>query len=269
MTALVNYESFVDDCATLFSRRLTEVAEGGEMIDMRHWLQCYAFDVIGMITYGERFGFLDHGQDVGGIISALDNHLGYATMTGIFPGFHWILYPLKNFLAGKRGAGRAYLLNFTKDKISAAQHGTKKPATQDQTSAKDFLTKFLEKNRADPDNFTPFYVLSGCVSNMVAGSDTTAISLSAILYYLLQNPACLEKLCREIDEVTQNSKLSRSPTYQETQQMPYLQAVLKEAMRLHPATGLPLERVVPVGGATICDRHLRAGVSWPPKFQSV
>jgi hypothetical protein len=43
--------------------------------------------------------------------------------------------------------------------------------------------------------------------------------------------------------------------------MPYLQAVMKEALRMHPATGLPLERVVPAGGATICDQFFPEGVS--------
>ena len=41
--------------------------------------------------------------------------------------------------------------------------------------------------------------------------------------------------------------------------MPYFQAVIKEAMRLHPATGLPLWRVVPEGGATISGRYFPAG----------
>jgi len=41
--------------------------------------------------------------------------------------------------------------------------------------------------------------------------------------------------------------------------MPYLQAVLKEALRCHPATGLPLGRVVPAGGAVIADRFFPEG----------
>lgn len=43
--------------------------------------------------------------------------------------------------------------------------------------------------------------------------------------------------------------------------MPYLQACIKEGLRMHPATGLPLARVVPNGGTTICGRYFPEGVS--------
>ena len=34
---------------------------------------------------------------------------------------------------------------------------------------------------------------------------------------------------------------------------------MKEALRLHPGVGFPLERFVPDGGATICGQYLPAG----------
>lgn len=41
--------------------------------------------------------------------------------------------------------------------------------------------------------------------------------------------------------------------------MPYLDAVVKEALRLHAAVGLPLWRAVPEGGAEIAGQYLPAG----------
>ncbi len=52
-------------------------------------------------------------------------------------------------------------------------------------------------------------------------------------------------------------------TFAQAQNMPYLQAVLKEALRMHPATGLPLGRSVPEGGAVIAVKMFPAGVVVP------
>ncbi|KAM0216495.1 hypothetical protein ACHAQD_007726 [Fusarium lateritium] len=259
MSSLVHYEPFVDECADIFTQRLSEMSSSTLPMDIRHWFQCYAFDVIGLITYAKRFGFLDRGDDVGGVISALDDHLGYATLCGIFPSLHQYLFPIRNYLAGGKGTGRAYVLGFTNERIRESQTSPKPVATESEVTTEDFLTKFLAKHTANPDVFTQYHVLMGCTSNMVAGSDTTAISLSAVLYYLLKTPQCLQRLREEINELNARGELSKSPTFKESQKMVYLQAVIKEALRMHPATGLPLERVVPEGGATIAGRFFPEG----------
>lgn len=50
MTNLVQMEPFVNDCTGILVKRFTEFAQRGEGVDMGHWLQCYAFDVIGHVT---------------------------------------------------------------------------------------------------------------------------------------------------------------------------------------------------------------------------
>lgn len=50
MTSLVSYEPFVDNCTSILSQRFSEFAKAGSSVNMTHWLQCYAFDVIGEIT---------------------------------------------------------------------------------------------------------------------------------------------------------------------------------------------------------------------------
>ena len=60
MSSLVHYEAFVDHCADLFTTRLSDFAEKKQVLNLGHWMQCYAFDVIGNITFGERFGTSHH-----------------------------------------------------------------------------------------------------------------------------------------------------------------------------------------------------------------
>ncbi|KAH7014186.1 cytochrome P450 [Microdochium trichocladiopsis] len=262
MSALVHYEAFVDNCANLLKARLQELSSSSKPVDMCHWFRCYSFDVIATITYGKRLGFLDRGEDVGNMISAIDGIINYSSMTGIFPGLHQFLAPLVGFLAGGKGSGRRYLKKFTEERVLEGSVNPEKPMLADgddgpQTLSQ--LSKFLAKHAADPDNFTKDHVKSGCLVNIAAGSDTTSISLSAVLYYLLKRPATMAKLRAEIDDATDRGELAENPTYKQSQQMPYLQAVIKEALRMHPATGLPLEREVPEGGATIAGQFFPQG----------
>lgn len=50
MTNLVQMEPFVDECTALLVAKFADFAKQGESVDMGHWLQCYAFDVIGQVT---------------------------------------------------------------------------------------------------------------------------------------------------------------------------------------------------------------------------
>lgn len=106
-------------------------------------------------------------------------------------------------------------------------------------------------------------VFMTCMTNIGAGSDTTGISLSSVIYHLCKNPEAMRTLRAEIDELAEKAEISDPVTFAQAQKMPYLQAVLKEALRMHPATGLPLGRVVPEGGAVIAGKIFPAGVGVP------
>ncbi|CAI7650807.1 unnamed protein product [Penicillium viridicatum] len=99
------------------------------------------------------------------------------------------------------------------------------------------------KTRTIPVDFTM------AISNINAGSDTTAISLRAILYYTLKNPQASAKLQQELITALEENRLSLPVSWKQSEeQLRYLDAVIKEALRLHPAVGLMLERVVPAKG---------------------
>jgi cytochrome P450 len=144
-----------------------------------------------------------------------------------------------------------------------AQRTQEKPVNSVQGS-KDFLTRFLEAHVKDPEFITEERVLALTVANMFAGSDTTAISLRAIFYHLLKNPATMNALLREIEEKDAAGYFSRSDglvTWDEARNMPYLSAVINEALRIHPAVGLALERIVPPRGIEIAGQYVPGGTN--------
>lgn len=146
------------------------------------------------------------------------------------------------------------------DRLNGPDSRAEEVSRQNQ-SRRDFLSRFMEAGEKDPVFMNPGRVLSLTAANMFAGSDTTAISLRSIFYFLLKNPDKLQKLRQELDNAEKNGLFSRSDKlvrWNEANELPYLSAVIKESLRIHPAAGLPLERVVPQGGANICGRYIPA-----------
>lgn len=72
MSALVQYEPFVDNTTKLFLDQTERIfARNPDGCDFTRWLQFYAFDVIGEITYSKRHGFVERNEDIDGIIAYL------------------------------------------------------------------------------------------------------------------------------------------------------------------------------------------------------
>jgi cytochrome P450 len=131
------------------------------------------------------------------------------------------------------------------------------------TSSPDLLSKFLAARDARPDFMNDKLVLAMAVSMAFAGSETTAISLSAVFYNLLRNPTVLANLRAELDAAARAGAFADYDlgvvTWAESQRLPYLDACIKEAFRMHPAAGLPLERIVPEPGMEIAGHFVKGG----------
>ncbi|KAL6302061.1 cytochrome P450 [Sparassis latifolia] len=76
---------------------------------------------------------------------------------------------------------------------------------------------------------------------LIAGRDTTASTLTTLVYFLSMHPAVLQRLRAEI---LQHVGPRRRPTYDDIREMKYLRAVLNETMRLYPAVPLNLRNSV-------------------------
>ena len=90
MTSVKSLEPFTDECTDIFTEAMKDLE--GTAVDLGAWLQWYAFDVIGAITFQRRFGFMEKRTDVQRMIGDLDTGLQYAATIGQIPELHqWML----------------------------------------------------------------------------------------------------------------------------------------------------------------------------------
>ncbi|KAL5328641.1 hypothetical protein ACEPPN_002143 [Leptodophora sp. 'Broadleaf-Isolate-01'] len=274
MSTLIQYEPFVDSTTELFLNQTEKIfASTRDGCDFARWLQFYAFDVIGEMTYSKRHGFLEENKDVDGIIDYIANLFNYVAPVGQIPILD--LFFLKNplyLLAAKYGLVDATfpVARFAQQRMAERfpkeKDGLKSvlPSTEPKAmSQPDLLSKFIQAKTDRPEFMTDSLVMTMAVSMAFAGSETTAISLSSVFYYLLKNPLCMQKLYQELDEKAKEGHFKDNVqgvvTWSESQALPYLDACIKEAFRMHPAPGLPLERIVPPAGAEIAGHFIKGG----------
>lgn len=263
MTSVFAYETGVSECVDLLCKQLQSMQ--GQRIDLNWWLECFTFDSIGVVSYGKRFGFLDSGEDVGNLAKAVIGAFTYGSWMGFFPDFHALGIATMRFVAKlkkSRGSGKMYLDNFTSQ--TTAQRRAYRVANPDSIASRQaadgprsILDKFLDVNEKDPAYFADAHITMGLGANVTAGSDTTSSTSAWALFYLAKHPDCMQKLRQEITSISHDAA---SISFRQLQgQMPYLNAVLTETLRLFPQTGFGLPRTVPVGGVEICGYHFPEG----------
>ena len=86
-TAVMNYEHRITKTIDYFleqwDNRFSD-KEGPEgVIDLAEWLQYFAFDVTGELTYGSRHGFMELASDSQGIIAFLHRFQAYGAIVSL------------------------------------------------------------------------------------------------------------------------------------------------------------------------------------------
>lgn len=104
------------------------------------------------------------------------------------------------------------------------------PTPADPTAKHDLLDTLLEARYEDGASMSTQQLRDEVMTLLLAGHETTAVSLSWIWFLLSNHPEVEQKLWAELDHVLH----SRSPTLQDLTTLPYTERIVKEAMRLYP-----------------------------------
>ncbi|KAF2754090.1 cytochrome P450 [Pseudovirgaria hyperparasitica] len=239
----------------------------GDYVDMDalHWFNYLAFDIIGDLAFGAPFGMLKEGKDVAEVRETPTSEPKYAPaievlnrrgevsgtigcLPAIKPYAKYIPDPFfsKGVQAVQKLAG-----------IAVARVNQRLNA-EEPSDRVDLLARLMEGKDESGQKLGREELTAEALTQLIAGSDTTSNTSCALLYHVLRTPGVQEKLQQELDAALPD--IDVVPQFSMVKDLPYVDNVIKETMRIHSTSSLGLPRVVPPGqGITLVGQHFPAG----------
>lgn len=247
-----------------FDKRCT-----GEVVDYRSWTNFFALDAISYIGVSQRLGFLDAGNDRcistrpdGSRYEVNYRECLYATsraqsrLAWSYPNYKLIIAMSKLVSPTYR---KLWKLNEGWDGIYLTLANDRLQRYNAGEKLDDFFEALMHDKNGVPHNLEWGEILAEISIMMNAGSTTTAIAMANVMYQLLRNPNCMQRLREEVDSVLDEDEVIAP--YEKVKYLPYLRACLDESMRFFPPTSHGLPRQTPAEGANILGDYIPGGVT--------
>jgi cytochrome P450 len=187
---------------------------------------------------------MDAGHDFDQTIAIADKALDYFSAVGQIP---WLDYLLDKNPVMRIGPPN--LSNITRISLESLITRMQGKDPNFNPNTPDYLQHFLDSKTSHPDLVDDGVIMGYLLVNLLAGADTTAITIRAVFYFCLKHPATYRRLVAEVRAAGFDA--AKPAPYAAARQLPFLEAVVREAMRLHPAVSMPLERYVPREGLAL------------------
>ncbi|KAL2812644.1 cytochrome P450 [Aspergillus granulosus] len=209
----------------------------GEAFDFSWWAVYMAYDIISEVGFGAPFGFVEKGEDVGGLIQGFHDGLtAFGLLARLHPFTSWVKTTfLKKYLVAKPedDSGIGVLMRFRDSLIERRLQELKQ--TKD-IGRIDLLQTFLEARTEDGQPLTMDYIKAEILLVLLAGADTTGTVFQALIHYLLTHQHVYERMMEEVDAAFRKGLISNdTPQYAEVlEHLPFFVACVRETLRMCP-----------------------------------
>ncbi|KAL1612353.1 hypothetical protein SLS60_000579 [Paraconiothyrium brasiliense] len=214
-------------------------------MDLAQKVQYLTLDVISSLAFGKTFGMLQNDADVDDYLRSSEEGLA-AGNTALALGVSWLAHApfIGKFIAPSpnddTGFGKM---------IAACFRFVDERAANPTDKRSDMLASFIRHGLSGDE------LRSEALEQLIAGADTTSSGIRGALLYIMTNPRVYGKLQQEVDVAVRDGKAPASGrgiiNLAEAKQLPYLQAVIREALRVWPPAVNIFSRDTPPGGDTI------------------
>ncbi|GAW13167.1 hypothetical protein ANO14919_025450 [Xylariales sp. No.14919] len=227
----------------LIERLHRECDQGNKALNIEAWYNFTTFDIVGDLVFGQSFNCLkdsDYHPWIEFIFKSVRSGAVLVSLTYIgLSSLVQVLFRLGRFAIVR-------VQKYTDDMVSTRLSMEK---------SRDDLFEGLVKRREDW-NLSFKKLSANAFLLVLAGSETTATTLSGATYLLLKHPEILEKLKHEIRSTFEDAS---QININSVGNLKYMLAVLNEALRLYPPVTSGLVRTVPEGGSEIAGHFVAEG----------
>ncbi|KAF6824305.1 pisatin demethylase [Colletotrichum musicola] len=243
-------ESSIDQSlGQLISLIRTKYLSGGRVVpmDLAKKAQYFTLDVISGVGLGKTFGMLKSDSDVDAYLQSTEEGI-MINAFAIGAGMSWLSQApvIGRFICPSEQKNATS--GFGKMIQTCFRYVDERTA-MDTDKRSDMLASFIRHG------LTGDQLRSEALEQIIAGSDTTAGAIRGMLLLIMTNPRVYVKLQREIDDAVRNGIAPAEGegiiSLEQARKLPYLQAVIRESIRLRPSVASLFPRDVPAGGDTV------------------
>ncbi|KAI0067765.1 high nitrogen upregulated cytochrome P450 monooxygenase 2 [Artomyces pyxidatus] len=215
-------------------QRMVQQREGGgngqgALLDLAAWMTYFATDFMGTIVFGDNFGLVEDGGDSNGVLQLLKSGQdGIA----IFAHVSWTLMFHKIFPSVRETAVlmQKFVVKNVKSRVAIG------------VGKKDLFYHLRDEEQLEKIRPSLAELTSDSILAVRAGSDKTALVLTALFYYLLRHPSAYKRLQDEVDSVFQRGEEPVDSA--KLSEMAWLNACINETVRLQPPIADGTQRMV-------------------------
>lgn len=236
-------EDRIGDLLTIVERRSAQ----GQPVDVAKLASYFTLDVLTQQGFEQPVGYLKQERDMYSFIESVKQFAVVSELGSHFPRFQALLSsrimaPLRPRATDKTGLGA--MMGIAKGVVAR-----RFAETDDAAPKMDMLGSWmrcgLSAKEAENESIT----------ETLGGSDSTATAIRMIFLNVISNPAVYSKLMAELE-----GYLKPVMKQSDAKTLPYLQACIKEGLRICPPLGGLGTRLPPPEGATLNGVFIPAGI---------
>ncbi|KAH7122021.1 pisatin demethylase [Dactylonectria estremocensis] len=242
----------VKELVDLLRRKYVATADTQRFLNLGLITGFFTMDAITRLAFGHEFGYLKEDSDRHHFLSGLKELWPQMSTSADVPWIRRFLFskPMLKLVGPKptdmKGFGAL---------MGVAKHYVSERFSEGAKQEQDMLGSFIRRGMTQEECEVEGLFM------IIAGIESTASAIRAVLLHIITSPRVYARLKLEIRNAVSEGKLSNPITLEEARRLPYLQAVIYEGLRMRPPLLGLFPKVVPAGGTNFHGQYIPAGTN--------